>query len=108
MRLKTLSFALLFCAPVLGDCQTLTLDYAIRAAEANNRAILASHLEKKKALAELSVARTHRLPIFSFTALGSQPFSHLGLTLEKGSSDSGSSSLTRRTPMSTTPFLTIA
>ena len=80
-----LGFALLFCGSAFVDCQTLRLDDAIRAAEANNRAILTAQLDKKKATEELVVARTHRLPVFSFTALGSQPFSHLGLTLEKGS-----------------------
>jgi len=63
----------------------LSLDNAIKAAEVNNRSILTSQLESKKAVEEVYVARTQRLPIFSFTALGSQPLSHLGLTLEKGS-----------------------
>ena len=80
-----LMFALLSCGPAFLNCQTLSLDDAIKAAEANNRSILTAELEKRKAFDEVSVARTHRLPIFSVTALGSQPLSHLGLTLERGS-----------------------
>jgi len=63
----------------------LSLEDAVTAAEANNRTILGAQLEKKKAIEEIYVARTQRLPVFSLTALGSQPLSHLGLTLEKGS-----------------------
>src|SRR5262252_7869112 len=80
-----LTLALLLCGPAFLNCQTLSLDDAIKAAEACNRSILTAELDKKKALEEVYVARTRRLPIFSFTALGSQPLSHLGLTLEKGS-----------------------
>jgi outer membrane protein TolC len=63
----------------------LTLDEAVRAAETNNRSIRVAELEQKKALDEVNVARTYRLPIFSLTALGFQPLSRLGLTLDKGS-----------------------
>jgi outer membrane protein TolC len=80
-----LTWALFFCGPALLNCQTLRLDDAIKAAEANNRSILTAELEKKKAFDEVYVARTQRLPIFSLTALGAQPLSHLGLTLQKGS-----------------------
>src|SRR5215470_11813987 len=84
-RTKILALALLFCAPASVNCQTLSLEDAVIAAEANNRTILDAQLDKKKALEEVYVARTHRLPVFSVTTLGSQPLSHLGLTLEKGS-----------------------
>jgi len=88
-RLKRISvilmFALLFCGPAFLNCQTLSLDDAIKAAEANNRSILGAELEKKKAFDNVYVARTQRLPILSATALGSRTLSHLGLTLEKGS-----------------------
>ena len=67
------------------NCQMLSLEHAVTAAEANNRTILGAQLEKKKAIEEIYVARAQRLPVFSLTALGSQPLSHLGLTLEKGS-----------------------
>src|SRR5215467_11159424 len=80
-----LTFAMFSCGSTLLNSQTLSLDNAIKAAEVNNRSILTSQLESKKAVEEVYVARTQRLPIFSFTALGSQPLSHLGLTLEKGS-----------------------
>ena len=65
--------------------QTLTLQQAIEAAEANNRAIRAARLEQAKALSEVGVARTYRLPAFSVAALGSQSLARLGLTLPQGS-----------------------
>jgi outer membrane protein TolC len=65
--------------------RALTLDDAIRAAEANNRAIRVAQLEREKALDQVQIARTYRLPEFSLIALGSQSLSRLGLTLEKGS-----------------------
>jgi len=80
-----LTFAIFCCGSTLLNSQTLSLDDAVKAAEVNNRSILASELDRKEASEELYVARTQRLPIFSLTALGSQPLSHLGLTLEKGS-----------------------
>jgi outer membrane protein len=65
--------------------QRTTLAEAVRAAEANNRAIGVAELEREKALAGVKVARTERLPVFSVTALGSQPLTQLGITLERGS-----------------------
>src|SRR5437763_1560307 len=65
--------------------QTLTLQQAIESAEANNRAIRAARLERGKALSEVNVARTYRLPAFSVAALGSQSLAHLGLTFPQGS-----------------------
>lgn len=79
-----LSIALIW-APGLIHGQTLTLQQAIEAAEANNRAIRAARLESAKALTEVNVARTYRLPAFSVAALGSQSLAHLGLTLPMGS-----------------------
>ena len=72
-------------APGLVHGQTLTLQQAIGAAEANNRAIGAARLESAKALTEVNVARTYRLPAFSVAALGSQSLAHLGLTFPLGS-----------------------
>ena len=72
-------------APWLLYGETLTLQQAIVAAEANNRAIRAARLEHDKALREIGVARTYRLPIFSVSALGSQSLAHLGLTFPMGS-----------------------
>src|SRR5262245_55362230 len=65
--------------------RALTLDDAIQAAEDNNRAIRIARLEREKALDQVQVARTYRLPAFSMIALGSQSLTRLGLTLDKGS-----------------------
>src|SRR5262249_45411884 len=58
---------------------------AISAATANNRAIRTARLEHDKALREVGVARTRRLPVFSVSALGSQSLAHLGLAFPLGS-----------------------
>ena len=71
--------------PWLLGGETLTLQQAISAAAENNRAIRAAHLEHAKAVREVKVARTYRLPIFSVSALGSQSLAHLGLTFPLGS-----------------------
>jgi len=65
--------------------QTLTLDEAVRTAEGHDRSIHVAALEREKALREVDVARTRRFPVFSITALGSQPLTQLGVTLERGS-----------------------
>ena len=72
-------------APGLVHGQTLTLQQAIESAEANNRAIGSARLERAKALSEVKVARTYRLPAFSVAALGSQSLASLGLTFPQGS-----------------------
>jgi outer membrane protein TolC len=79
------SLAVGYLASGLVHGQTLTLQQAIESAEANNRAIRAARLEHAKALSEVSVARTYRLPAFSVAALGSQSLAHLGLTFPQGS-----------------------
>ena len=71
--------------PGLVHGQPLTLQQAIESAEANNRAIRAARLERVKALSEVKVARTYRLPGFSVVALGSQSLANLGLTFPSGS-----------------------
>jgi outer membrane protein len=73
------------CAPVALHGQPLTLDEAVRTAESHDRSIHVAELEREKALRDVGVARTHRYPIFSVTALGSQPLTQLGITLERGS-----------------------
>jgi outer membrane protein len=73
------------CTPAALYGQVITLTEAVRAAEANNRAIHIAKLERDKALGEVEAASTNRFPIFSVTALGSQPFRQLGITLERGS-----------------------
>jgi outer membrane protein TolC len=82
---KRLIRIIMLCAPGLLGAETLTLRQAIAAAEANNREIRAAGLEHAKALSEVSVARTYRLPAFSVAALGSQSLAHLGLTFPPGS-----------------------
>src|SRR5436189_6350612 len=82
----------LLAAPVLAQIpeaapsitKALTLDDAIKAAEANNRTIRVAQLEREKTLEQVQVARTYRLPTFSLIALGSQSLTRLGLTLDKG------------------------
>jgi outer membrane protein TolC len=73
------------CSPAALHGQMITLTEAVRAAEVNSRAIHIAELERDKALGEVKAASTNRFPIFSVTALGSQPFKQLGITLERGS-----------------------
>jgi outer membrane protein TolC len=65
--------------------QMITLSEAVRTAESHDRSIHVAELERDKALREVGVARTRRWPTFSVTALGSQPLTQLGVTLERGS-----------------------
>ena len=83
-RVRLIGVAII-CVPWLLGGETLTLQQAISAAAENNRAIRAAHLEHDKAVREVNVARTYRLPIFSVSALGSQSLAHLGLTFPLGS-----------------------
>jgi outer membrane protein TolC len=69
----------------LAYSQVLTLANAVEAAEANNRTIQIAQLQRQAAVADVQAARTQRLPVFSMTALGSQPLTQLGVTLERGS-----------------------
>ena len=73
------------CAPSVVHGQVITLTEAVRAAESHDRSIHIAELDREKALREVDVARTRRYPIFSVTALGSQPLTQLGITLERGS-----------------------
>lgn len=86
--IKRLGLLSLMCVglPVsLAYGQVITLANAVEAAEANNRAIQIAQHQYQAAIAEAQVARTRRLPAFSVTALGSQPLTQLGVTLERGS-----------------------
>jgi outer membrane protein TolC len=76
---------LLVLLPGAAKAQVTTLHDAIRAAEAANRTIKVAELDRDKAAREVSIAKTHRFPILSVTALGSQPLTQLGITLERGS-----------------------
>ena len=73
------------CAPSVVQGQVITLTEAVRTAESHDRSIQIAKLDRDKALREIDVARTRRYPIFSVTALGSQPLTQLGITLERGS-----------------------
>jgi outer membrane protein len=73
------------CLPSIAFGQVTTLSEAIRAAEAAARTIQVAALEHEKALRDVKTAKTQRLPVFSVTALGSQPLTQLGVTLERGS-----------------------
>src|SRR3954468_13213605 len=84
MKMSLLGVVLI-CAPGLLHGQKLTLQRAIESAEANNPAIRGARLEHAKALSQVNVARTYRLPAFSVAALGSQSLAHLGLTFPMGS-----------------------
>src|SRR5262245_21116488 len=65
--------------------QIITLSEAVRTAESQDRSIRVAELERDKALREVGITRTRRWPVFSITALGSQPLTQLGITLERGS-----------------------
>jgi outer membrane protein TolC len=71
--------------PSILQAQATTLQAAIRAAEAANRTIQIAALEREKSVRDLNAAKTSRWPVFSVTALGSQPLTQLGVTLERGS-----------------------
>jgi outer membrane protein len=73
------------CAPSVVNGQVITLTEVVRTAESHDRSIHIAELDREKALREIDVARTRRYPIFSVTALGSQPLTQLGITLERGS-----------------------
>src|SRR5262245_28397302 len=73
------------CAPPVVRGQAITLAEALRTADSRDRSIRIAELEREKARREIDVARTRRYPIFSVTALGSQPLTQLGITLERGS-----------------------
>src|SRR5262245_30024369 len=73
------------CAPSVVQGQTVTLPEAVRAAESHDRSIRIAELERDKALRQIEIARTRRWPTFSISALGSQPLTQLGITLERGS-----------------------
>ena len=87
LRCRTILFAGIVSvyAPCAVDGRAITLTEAVRAAESHDRSIHIAELEREKALREVSVVRTRRFPTFSITALGSQPLTPLGITLERGS-----------------------
>jgi outer membrane protein TolC len=64
--------------------QVITLHEAVEAAAGHNRAVRSAEIQRTKAVEDLRVAGTHRLPVFSVTTFVSQPLTQLGVTLEKG------------------------
>ena len=72
-------------APFVVHGQPITLAEAVRTAESRDRSIHVAELERDKALREVGIVQTRRFPTFSITALGSQPLTQLGITLERGS-----------------------
>src|SRR5437867_1307502 len=71
MRKLALTLMGFLGVPASINAQVLTLDDAVKAAEANNRALQVAQREEEKARDEVQVARTYRMPVFSVTALGS-------------------------------------
>src|SRR5262245_15583584 len=69
--------------PASLHAQMTSPDEAVRATEAVDRTVAVAQLEREKAVRDVKAAETHRWPVFSVTALGSQPL-QLGLTLERG------------------------
>jgi len=64
--------------------QVITLSEAVEAAAGNNRTIRSAELQRDKAVEDLRIARTHRLPVFSVTTLASQPITLGGVTFDRG------------------------
>jgi len=74
----------LLLTPAISQGQVLTLREALDAAAENNRGIRRAELQREKAVEDLRVARTHRLPVFSITTFASQPITLGGVTLDQG------------------------
>ena len=85
VSLSTLAVVMGIGVPSALHAQVTTLQDAIRATEAANRTIRIAELEREKAVRDVNAAKTRRFPVFSVTALGSQPLTQLGVTLERGS-----------------------
>jgi outer membrane protein len=84
-RVTPLWVALTFLlAPASLHGQVITLSEAIDAAARDNRAVRSAEIQRKKAVEDLGVARSRRLPVFSVTTLASQPLTQLGVTVEQG------------------------
>jgi outer membrane protein TolC len=64
--------------------QVVTLADAVEAAACSNRTIRTAELQREKAVEDLRIAGTHRLPIFSLTTLASQPITLGGVTIDRG------------------------
>lgn len=58
--------------PPPGSVEVLTLEQAIALAAQTNRQVTTARLELDKAEEQIAAAKTHRLPVFSLSVLGSQ------------------------------------
>ena len=74
--------------PASSHGQVMTLREVLDAAAANNRAIRRAELQREKAVDDLRIARTRRLPVFSATTLALQPITLGGVTLAQGAPSS--------------------
>ncbi|HMF93453.1 MAG TPA: TolC family protein [Vicinamibacterales bacterium] len=70
--------------PAALNGQVIALSDAVATAADNNRAIRSAELQREKAVEDLRIARTQRLPVFSVTTLVSQPITLGGVTFERG------------------------
>lgn len=59
-------------APSAGSVEMLTLEQAIALAAQANRQVMTAKLELDKAEEQIAAAKTHRLPVFSLSVVGSQ------------------------------------
>src|SRR5262249_43932387 len=64
--------------------QVIALREALDAAASSNRAIRSAEIQREKAIEDVRIARTHRLPVFSITTFVSQPLTQIGVTLDRG------------------------
>jgi outer membrane protein len=87
-----IALIILLASPRAAQCQqsatsngeTLTLEQAIELALQNNRQIKSSTIEVEKLDFRIAAARTHRLPEFKISALGSQLLSSLDFKFDRG------------------------
>jgi len=85
MPVTKLSIALsMLLMPASLNGQVVTLADAVEAAARNNRTIRSAELQREKAVEDLRIARTHRLPVLSVTTFVSQPITLGGVTFERG------------------------
>jgi outer membrane protein len=62
----------------------LTLEQAVALAIQANRQVMTARLELDKAEAQIAAARTHRFPVFSLSALGSQRLTPMTFEFDQG------------------------
>jgi outer membrane protein len=88
MRIRMILFLAIFLTVpgiVTAQNDLLTLEDAIAIALENNRTVKNANLEIEKALEQIAVAKTRRLPSFNSYALTSRQLSHTELRFDRGS-----------------------